>query len=87
MTKGGPDQWSDPPFVGSGEGQLPRTTRGLLDGLGQALGLEDLDRDLHPRHLLLVEEDVGIAARPQRLDVVEPGQVRWEGAAHSGIIP
>ncbi len=54
---------------------------GLVDELpqdrrGEALALEDLDGHGHPRLLLLVEEDVGIAAGTQGLAVDEPGDLR-----------
>ena len=54
---------------------------GLFDELPtdrrrEAIALEHLDGNVHPRRLLLVEIDVGIAAGPERLDVHQPGDVR-----------
>ena len=53
------------------------------DRRGQALALEHLDRDVHPRHLLLVEEHVGVAARPDRLDVDQARDLGRRRGAHA----
>lgn len=53
-----------------------------LQGVGEALALEHLDRDRHARHVLLVEVDVCVAAGAQRLDVGQARQVRRQRDAH-----
>jgi hypothetical protein len=53
------------------------------------LGEHHLHRDLPPRHVLLVEEDVGEAARAEHVDVGEAGQsgrLRRQSTRH-GIPP
>ena len=60
---------------------------GLLDELlaqrvGQALGLEHLDRDRHAGALLLVEEDVGVTAGAERLDEDEARDLRGRTLLH-----
>jgi hypothetical protein len=45
----------------------------IVDDLGQ----HDLDGDLAPRHVLLVQEHVGEAAGTEHPHVAEPGKVRW----------
>ena len=61
----------------------PRRRTGAGSRSVEALGPQHLDRDPHPRHLLLVEVDVGEAAAAEGLDVGEardPGRVTASGA-------